>query len=235
MKVRWAALACDYDGTLAYHGRVRGSTLAALRRLRHSRRKLVLVTGRELDPLRAIFPGISLFDRVVAENGALIFDPAARASRVLADRPPAAFIHALQAHQVAPLSIGRSIVATDRGQRAVVAEVTAELGLPLDLILNKDALMVLPRGVSKASGLLSALREIGVAAADTVGIGDAENDEGFLALCGCSAAVANALPRLKRKVDVVTSARQGAGVVELVDHLLNGSLPRRRPARELRN
>jgi len=60
-----------------------------------------------------------------------------------------------------------------------------------------------------------------------VGVGDAENDEDFLAVCGCSAAVANALPRLKRKVDVVTSARQGAGVVELVNHLLNGNLGRR--------
>jgi len=101
--------------------------------------------------------------------------------------------------------------------------VIGELGLPLEVILNKRSLMVLPRGVSKASGLLGALREIGIAPRDTVGIGDAENDEDFLALCGYSAAVANALPRLKRNVDVVTSAGYGAGVVELVKHLLNGA------------
>ncbi len=83
--------------------------------------------------------------------------------------------------------------------------------------------MVLPQGVNKASGLLGALREIGVAPKDTVGVGDAENDEDFLALCGYSAAVANALPRLKRQVDVVTAAREGAGVAELVKQLLNGN------------
>ena len=98
-----------------------------------------------------------------------------------------------------------------------------ELGLPLDVILNKRSVMVLPQGVNKASGLLGALREIGIAPRDTVGVGDAENDEDFLALCGYSAAVANALPRLKRKVDVVTLASYGAGVVELVKGLLNGS------------
>jgi len=227
MKVRWAALACDYDGTLADHGHVCPATLAALRRVRRARRKLLLVTGRELAELCAVFPAVSVFDRVVAENGALIFDPPTGVRQALADRPDPSFISALKKRRVEPLGIGRSIVATERGQQAVVSEVIAELGLPLDVILNKRSLMVLPRGVNKASGLMAALREIGVAPKDTVGVGDAENDEDFLAVCGCSAAVANALPRLKRKVDVVTSARQGAGVVELVNHLLNGRLGRR--------
>ena len=70
---------------------------------------------------------------------------------------------------------------------------------------------------------MSALHELGVAPEDTVGIGDAENDEDFLALCGYSAVVANALPTLMRKVNIVTSARHGNGVAELVKHLLNGS------------
>ena len=224
MKVRWAALACDYDGTLADHGHVYPATLAALRRVRRARRKLLLVTGRELAELCAVLPAISVFDRVVAENGALIFDPATGVRQALADRPDPSFISALKKRGVGPLAIGRAIVATDRGQQAIVSEVIDELGLPLEIILNKRSLMVLPRGVNKATGLMAALREIGVAPKDTVGVGDAENDEDFLAVCGCSAAVANALPRLKRKVDVVTSARQGAGVVELVGHLLNGSL-----------
>lgn len=65
------------------------------------------------------------------------------------------------------------------------------------VILNKRSLMVLPRGVNKASGLRDALDELGIAPEDTVGVGDAENDEAFLALCGYSAAVANALPKLR--------------------------------------
>ena len=221
--LRWTALACDYDGTLANGGRVRPATLEALGQVRHSCRKLLLVTGRELDDLFDIFPLISLFDRIIAENGAVIYSPATREHRVLATRPARELIEALRGRKLEPLSVGQAIVATSRGQRRLVSKVIDELGLPLQVILNKRSLMVLPQGVNKATGLMSALRELGVAPEDTVGIGDAENDEEFLALCGYSAAVANALPALKRSVDVVTLARQGGGVVELVEHLLNGA------------
>jgi hypothetical protein len=195
--------------------------LEALGRLRQSRRKLILVTGRELDEIISIFPPISLFDRVVAENGALLYDPATRARRLLAPGPPQDLIAALRACNLEPLSVGEVIVATSCGQCSVVSDVIKELGLELRIILNKDSLMVLPQGTNKATGLMAALREMGVAPEDTVGVGDAENDEDFLALCGYSAAVANALPELKHKVSIVTSSPHGAGVVELVNQLLN--------------
>ena len=70
--MRYLALCCDYDGTIAHHGRVDEPTLAALKRLRESGRKLVLVTGRELDDLQTVFPHMDLFARIVAENGALL-------------------------------------------------------------------------------------------------------------------------------------------------------------------
>jgi hypothetical protein len=73
--MRFLALACDYDGTLARHGRVEASTIAALERVRASGRKLLLVTGRQLDDLRSVFVEVDLFDSVVAENGALLYDP----------------------------------------------------------------------------------------------------------------------------------------------------------------
>jgi hydroxymethylpyrimidine pyrophosphatase-like HAD family hydrolase len=223
--LRWAALACDYDGTLASGGHVRPKTLEALAQVQQSRRKLVLVTGRELDDLFGVFPMIALFDRVVAENGALIYNPATRAHRLLASRPPREFLAALHQRELEPLSVGHAIVATLRGQRRTVSKLINDLGLPLRVILNKRSLMVLPQGVNKATGFMAALHEIGVAPEETVGIGDGENDEDFLALCGYSAAVANALPALKQRVDVVTSARHGEGVVELVQHLLNARAP----------
>jgi len=183
-----------------------------------------LVTGRELDELFRIFSPLGLFDRVVAENGAVIFDPATGKRRLLADGPPVELVAALRARRLEPISIGSSIVATSRAQRHLVSEVIDDLGLALQVILNKRSLMVLPPGVNKATGLREALHEVGVAPENTVGIGDAENDEDFLALCGHSAAVANALPALKRKVNLVTSRRHGEGVVEVVNHLLNGGL-----------
>jgi HAD superfamily hydrolase (TIGR01484 family) len=73
--MRYFALACDYDGTLAHHGRVDAATVSALERLRASGRKLVMVTGRDLEDLLHVFPEVHLFDRIVAENGWLLYDP----------------------------------------------------------------------------------------------------------------------------------------------------------------
>src|SRR3569623_380791 len=58
--MRYHVLATDYDGTLAHDGKVDDATHAALERLRQSRRKLILVTGRRLEDLRAVFERIDL-------------------------------------------------------------------------------------------------------------------------------------------------------------------------------
>jgi len=44
-------------------------------------------------------------------------------------------------------------------------------------------------------------------------------------------AVANALPTLKSAADIVTTAAQGAGVVELIEELLRDDLASRAPQR----
>src|SRR6516165_8468917 len=110
--MRYFALACDYDGTLAQDGRVEDTTIAALESLRASGRKLILVTGRELEDLCSIFPSSQLFERVVAENGAVLFHPGSRQIVTLAEPPRPAFVEALRRQQVSPLSVGRVIVAT---------------------------------------------------------------------------------------------------------------------------
>ena len=110
--MRYLALACDYDGTLASGGRVDGSVLQALERVRASGRRLILVTGRELPDLQRVFPRLDLFDLVVAENGALLYDPASREETPLAEPPPPQFAEELARRGVNPLSRGRVIVAT---------------------------------------------------------------------------------------------------------------------------
>ena len=84
--MRFLALATDYDGTLATRGRVDAIVLPALDRLRASGRKLLLVTGRELHDLLNVFPEAALFDRVVAENGALLYRPSTKEEVALCDR-----------------------------------------------------------------------------------------------------------------------------------------------------
>jgi HAD superfamily hydrolase (TIGR01484 family) len=222
--MRYLALACDYDGTLAHHGRVSDETLAALDRLAATGRKLVMVTGRELPDLKSVFPQLDRFDRVVAENGALIYNPATKEEKVLAERPPDAFAEALRAQGVFPLSVGRVIVATWHPHEAAVFDVIQEQGLELHVIFNKGAVMVLPTGVTKATGLAAALDDLGLTAHEVVGVGDAENDHAFLAMCECSVAVANALPALKARADVATAGDHGVGVAEMIDRMIANDL-----------
>ncbi len=47
--MRYSAFATDFDGTLAKDGIVSSQTIFELEKLRNSGRKLLLVTGRELD------------------------------------------------------------------------------------------------------------------------------------------------------------------------------------------
>ena len=222
--MRYLALATDYDGTLAEDGRVSAQTLEALKRVRESGRKLVLVTGRELDDLFRVFPEYAIFDRIVAENGALVFCPATREEHVLGEAPPPALLQRLAALDVTPLSVGRVIVATWSPHETTVLEAIHTLGLELQVIFNKGAVMVLPSGINKASGLRAALAELGVSPHNTVAVGDAENDHALLSECEVGVAVSNALPMLQERADWVTRGARGAGVRELIEELVASDL-----------
>ncbi len=161
--MRYLALATDYDGTLATAGIVADATLAALRRLLASGRKLVLVTGRQVEDLEQAFAHLDLFERVVAENGAVLYAPATappRALRRLDEPVPRAFVEALRSRGVHPISVGQVIVATREPFESVVLDTIREMGLELHVEFNKGAVMVLPAGTTKSSGLAAALEEM---------------------------------------------------------------------------
>jgi hypothetical protein len=223
-EVRYLALACDYDGTLALDGRVTDKSIQAVDRLLASGRKLILVTGRELEDLLSVFHRVDLCEWVVAENGALLYKPSTREKKWLGEPVPDTFIQQLQARGVSPLSQGGVIVATREPHETTVLEVIRDLGLDRQVIFNKGAVMVLPSGVTKATGLGAALLELGISPHNIAGVGDAENDHAFLSMCECSAAVANALQIVKERVDVVTKDDHGEGVAELIDELVEGDL-----------
>ena len=106
------ALATDYDGTLAADGKADPDAMAGLQRLRKSGRKIILVTGRELSDLTVACPELDVFDLVVAENGATLYDPATKDEQVLAPAASADLVSYLEKAGVNPLSVGHSIVAT---------------------------------------------------------------------------------------------------------------------------
>jgi hydroxymethylpyrimidine pyrophosphatase-like HAD family hydrolase/GTPase SAR1 family protein len=221
--MRYHALITDYDGTLTSNEHVSQRTIDALIRLKATGRKLILVTGRELEELRLIFPEHTLFDCVVAENGAVIFRPATNEIRTMGTRPPASFIEYLQNRDV-PVAIGRVIVATWEPHQFVVLKAIKLFGLEHQLIFNKTAVMILPPGINKASGLREALREFNLSFHSTVAVGDAENDCAMFNAAECAVAVNNALPYVKSIADWTTSHPSGEGIVELIDQLLHNDL-----------
>ena len=228
--MRFLAIALDYDGTLAKDGRVDAQTIDALERAKASGRRLLMVTGRDLADLKRVFDREDLFEAIVAENGALLYWPARREEEPIAEAPPQQLVAALQSANITPLTVGRSVVATWEPNETAVLEIIRALGLEWQITFNKGAVMVLPPGINKGSGLTAALARLGLAAHNVVGVGDAENDHAFLSVCELSCAVANALPFVKERADVVTQRDHGAGVVEVIDQLLHDDLAERAAA-----
>ena len=222
--MRFMAMACDYDGTLATHGRVDDQTVKSLERCLESGRKLLMVTGRELPELLEIFPYANLFEWIVAENGALLYRPATKQEIPLAPPPSEEFVSLLRAKGITRISIGRVIVATWQPHETTVLRAIRDLGLELQVIFNKGAVMVLPSGVNKATGMFKALAEMGLSPHNVVAVGDAENDHALLAGSEAGVAVANAVPMLKEHADMVAKDTHGAGVQELVERLLTNDL-----------
>ncbi len=221
------AIACDYDGTLAQDGKVAAETVEILRRCRASGRKLLLATGRSLDDLKTVCPDLALFDLVVAENGALLFDPTFGSQELFCAAPPVKFLTLLRQRGV-PFTVGKRVVATTRPYEIEILRLVREMHLELEIAFNRESVMVLPPRIDKGTGLITALARLGIAPVEVVGIGDAENDMHFLSLCGFSVAVANAVGSLTKHVDLVTRAGYGAGAAEIIDAVITGADLRRR-------
>jgi len=232
--MRYTAIALDYDGTIARHGEVPAHVLEGLRRLKATGRKLLLVTGRELEELLGIFPEIGVFDRVVAENGALLYRPDKDERHELGEPPPDSLIDALKATGI-PLAVGHTILATVRPHETTVLECIAEQGLEQQVIFNKGAVMVLPPGCNKASGLKVALAELRLSPRNVVAAGDGENDHALLELAEYSVATANAIATLKESADRVTHATHGDGVMEIIAGLVESDLSELPPKRRRRS
>ncbi len=222
--MQYHVLATDFDGTIAEQGLVPESTIEALEKIKASGRKLVMVTGRRMEPLMELLPDIGLFDLIVAENGALLYEPKTATETLLASAPPPELVAQMRERGVGEIECGRVIVATWRPHELVALEVISSLAIDVQIIFNKDAVMLLPSGCNKALGLSAALAQLQISPLNTVCVGDAENDQAMMRLCGVSAAVANALDSVKQICRIVTDLPRGAGVEQLCQMILEDDL-----------
>ena len=207
------AVALDLDGTLTENDRLADCGIAAVRASRADL-KMILVTGRIFDDLEEAYPGLwSEFDAVVTENGAVMH---ARSDMRLLATPVDPAVHPALASRGIAARSGRALLAIDGDAAATAIEVIAELGLDHQVVHNRGAAMIVPAGVTKGTGLLAALDELGLSPHNAIAAGDAENDLALLHAAEVGAAVANAVPSLAAQADLQLRSRDGTGIAELL-------------------
>jgi HAD superfamily hydrolase (TIGR01484 family) len=223
-RLRYLALAADYDGVVARYGNPSAAALSAVERLKASGRRAILITGRRIPHLLQNCPDLSPFDYIVAENGAVLYEPRKREETLLAQPIPAEFALRLREVGVEPVEVGRVIVSTWMPHHSTVLKVIQEMGLEIHIIFNRAAVIVVPAGVNKASGMELALRKLGLSRHEVVGVGDSENDHSFLQKSECALTVANAVPSIRKLAVRVAKLANGDGLAELIDDLIRNDL-----------
>lgn len=199
--MKLSVLALDYDGTIARHGRINPETVAAIGDARSRGIVIVLVTGRILSDLRRVLGEEDLFDAIVAENGAVLAFPNGR-TRVLGGAPSRQLLNELSSRRV-EFAFGDCVIEADASAAQKILEAIRKVELPLTLTFNRNRVMVLPQGVSKASGLREALNTMRLSLHNCIAIGDAENDYALLEACEIGVAVSWGSKSLQALADYV--------------------------------
>jgi len=226
------ALALDYDGTLTTGPRPADDVLTAIQAARESGLRVILVTGRILAELRTGFSEVDQwFDAIVAENGAVLSGPFGHFG--LAPPISPVLASALAARGV-PVRSGEVLLAVSADHAIAAMEETHRIERDYQVLYNRSEIMILPAGVTKATGLQFALSRFGLSNHVTVAVGDAENDHALLQWCEVGVAVANAVGELKANADLVLEHPEGSGILELLSGpLLTGDAPMRPSGRDI--
>ena len=219
--MRFGVLATDYDGTIGDDRGVDPAVRVALQELRDQGTLIILVSGRILYDLRRVVRDLRVFDAIVAENGAVLGFPTGEHTVTLAPPAPLAFLAALQQERI-PYDVGACVVETSASYSQRILALIERLELPLVVLFNRGRLMVLPQGVSKASGLHAALRMLRRSEHNAVGIGNAENDHALLHACELGVAVAWGSPALQAAADAVIPGEGPADVAPYLHALAAG-------------
>jgi len=201
--MKLTVLALDYDGTIA-RGEIERQVRDSIAAMRSSGTIVLLVTGRILDELRRVAGDLHFVDGVVAENGAVVHFPDSDHTTVLAPEVPQAFLTEI-ARRGIPFQSGHCLVDADADESPRLLEAIRVLELPLVPLFNRSRVMILSQGVSKATGLHTALDMLRLSARNTLAIGDAENDHELLRLAEVGAAVEWGSEALKAAADLVVS------------------------------
>ncbi len=226
-------LAFDFDGTLAVHGDVPHEVETALEQCRASGHVLFLVTGRRYETV-SLGHLAELFSGIVWENGAVLSHTASGETYLPFGQLDPRLLKAIEEAGI-PFERGLAIAATWTPHDQALWHILSSLGSSTSLEYNKSAVMVLPPGATKGSGLERLLALCGLSPRNLAAFGDAENDLSMLTLAEVSVAVADAVPAVIETADVLATAPGPQGVLEILkEYPLSGKfldmpLKRERP------
>lgn len=209
------ALAFDYDGTLASRDRIGAETLGALAAARAAGLILILATGRTFFELTRVCERLDLFDAVVAENGGVIYYPRSGILRNQAPPPPPRLLAELDRRSVY-YQAGHVVIGTARRDEDRVREALDSAGVSLDRVYNRAALMLLPAGISKGTGVEQVLRHFGLSFHDVLALGDSENDLDLFQACGWSGCPTNAVSPVMAAADWIFPGEDGESMARAI-------------------
>jgi hypothetical protein len=216
-----SVVAVDFDGTISQGDQLAPEAGRTLRQWRRAGRLAVLVSGRPFEFLRALQQREQAFDLIVAENGAVLYDPHRDEMRLPFGQVPSELVDTLVALDI-PLWRGTAIAGTRLPYDDAAWVASRELGLPVHVETNRNEVMLLPPGASKGAGLRHLLRREGLSPRNVLAFGDGENDHSLLQVAEVRVAVANAVEGLQAIADHVTSEAGPAGVAHFIQrHLLD--------------
>jgi hydroxymethylpyrimidine pyrophosphatase-like HAD family hydrolase len=217
-----SVIATDFDGTISEGDQLAPEAGRVLRRWRETGRIAVLVSGRSFEFLRDLQEGAQVFDLIVAENGAVLYNPHTDEMRLPFGEVPDDLVDTL-AQLGIPLWRGIAIAGTTLPYDDAVWVASRELGLAVHVETNRNEVMLLPPGASKGAGLLHLLQNEGLSPRNLLAFGDAENDRSLLQAAEVKVAVANAVEGVKAIADHVTPEVGPGGVANFIErYLLDG-------------
>jgi hydroxymethylpyrimidine pyrophosphatase-like HAD family hydrolase len=217
-----SVIATDFDGTISQGDQLAPEVIHVLHRWRERGQFTVLASGRPFEFLHALQQREPVFDLIVAENGAVLYNPRNDEMSLPFGEVPGDLIDMLVKLGV-PLWRGVAIAGTTMPYDDAIWVASRELGLAVHVETNRNEVMLLPPGASKGAGLSNVLKGEGLSARNVLAFGDAENDHSLFEAVEVRVAVANASDSLKAMADHVTPEAGPLGVASFVErYLLDG-------------
>jgi hypothetical protein len=216
-----SVIALDVDGTLYDGAVVHDVDADALRAAKAAGHVLLVVTGRRWDSVAEVLgPLLTLFDRVVVEEGGAIVDVGTGEQRLLAPALEPALVDALRAAGVQPLDIGAVVVGAPVEHEPAMREVNQQFGGVRTIVVNKQSVALTPPRADKGTGLRAAIADLGLGHLPVIAIGDAQNDLPMFAVATYAVAMAGADAAVIAAGIPRTASPVGGGVAEALGRLL---------------